>query len=165
MAVSFLLDIDAIPGESSDDNSAYSKKIEIDGWGFGAHQTGAIQSGTGRATGKVQVHDFSFTKHADLSSPKLLEHCATGTNHPKATLICRRTGLSGGTLEPYLNIVFQNFIVSSYQTSGKNGDSGLPMEHISFNFAQVQYNYIPQDAGVNQGNMMAAYNLQTSQTS
>ena len=165
MAVSFLLDIDTIPGESSDDNGAYNKKIEIDGWGFGAHQTGVIQSGTGRASGKVQVHDFSFTKHADISSPKLLEICATGQHQTKATLICRRTGLTGGTLEPYLNVVFSDFIVSSYQTSGTNGDTGLPVEHISLNFAQIQYQYIPQDKGVNTGNLMAGYDLKTSTSS
>lgn len=126
MAVSFLLDVTAIPGESVDPNSAYNQKIEIDGWSFGASQAGVMQAGSGRATGKVSVQDFTFTKHADKSSPKLMETCATGDHVQQATLIARRTGQTGGGLTPYLNVIFTDLIVSSYQTSGSNGDSGLP---------------------------------------
>jgi len=165
MAVSFILDITGIPGESSDDNSTFNQKIEIDGWGFGHSQSGVSQAGTGRATGKVTVQDFTFTKHVDISSPKLVEYCATGNQISSATLYARRTGLVGGGLTPYLNVVFTNLIISSYQTSGSNGDSGLPAEHISFNFAKIEYQYTPQDAGASLGTLRASYDLTTSVTS
>jgi len=162
MAVSFLLDVTAIPGESVDPNSAYNQKIEIDGWSFGSSQSGVMQAGTGRGAGKVSVQDFTFTKHADRSSPKLLESCATGNHIQQATLIARRTGDLGGGLTPYLNVVFTDLIISSYQTSGSNGDSGLPAEHIQFNFAKVQYQYTPQDQGKSLGTISASYDLKTS---
>ncbi len=163
MAVSFLLDIAGIPGESVDEQ--YQGKIEIDGWSFGQSQTGIRQSGTGRAGGKVSVQDFTFTKHADKSSPKLLQACATGDHVASATLIARRTGLKGGGLTPYLNVVFTDLIISSYQTSGSSGDAGLPLENISFNFAKIEYQYTPQDAGASKGTLRAAYDLKTSVTS
>jgi type VI secretion system secreted protein Hcp len=164
MAVSFLLDITAIPGESVDPNSAYNQKIEIDGWSFGASQSGIMQAGSGRATGKVSVQDFTFTKHADKSSPKVLEQCATGDHIQAATLIARRTGQTGGGLTPYLNVIFTDLIISSYQTSGSNGDSGLPAEHISFNFTKIQYQYTPQNQGKSLGTLSASYDLKTSQS-
>jgi len=163
MAVSFLLDMgSAIPGESQDDNSAYNNKIEIDGWSFGQQQTGMSQTGTGRTGGKVTASDFTFTKHVDLSSPKILQNCATGSNIASATLIARRTGLTSGALTPYLNVIFTDLIISSYQTSGTAGDSGLPAEHISFNFATIQYQYTPQDQGTTKGVLQAGYNYKTS---
>jgi type VI secretion system secreted protein Hcp len=108
------------------------------------------------------VQDFTFTKHADRSSPKLLEACATGNHVEQATLIARRTGDLGGGLRPYLNVVFTDLIISSYQTSGSNGDSGLPAETISFNFAKIQYQYTPQDQGKSLGTMSASYDLKKS---
>lgn len=162
MAVSFLLDVTSIPGESLDDNSAYNAKIEIDGWSFGQSQSGVMQAGSGRTAGKVSVQDFTFTKHADISSPKLMQACATGDHLAQATLIARRTGLKGGGLTPYLSVVFTDLIISSFQTSGSSGDSGLPAEHISFNFAKIEYQYTPQDAGASKGTLRAAYDLKTS---
>jgi type VI secretion system secreted protein Hcp len=162
MAVSFLLDITGIPGESADDNSAFNAKIEIDGWSFGQSQSAVMQAGTGRTAGKVSVQDFAFTKHADKSSPKLLEACATGEHTEKATLIARRTGLTAGGLTPYLRVVFTDLIISSYQTSGNADDSGLPAEHISFNFAKIEYEYTPQDQGKSLGTLRASYDLKTS---
>jgi type VI secretion system secreted protein Hcp len=162
MAVSFLLDITAIPGESQDDNSSFNNKIEIDSWTFGGNQTGLSQTGTGRVGGKVSVQDFHFTKHTDRSSPKLLEYCATGKHIDKAMLTGRRTGEAAGDLTPYLRITFTDLIVSSYQTSGSNGDAGMPSEAISFNFAKVEKEYIPQDQGKTKGTLKAGYDLKTS---
>ena len=162
MAVSYLLDVTGIPGESQDDNSAYNNKIEIDGYSFGASQSGVMQAGSGRTAGKVSVQDFAFTKHADISSPKLAQACATGDHIQQATLTCRRTGLTGGGLTPYLQVVFTDLIISSFQTSGSNGDAGLPAENISFNFAKIEYQYTPQDAGASKGTLRAAYDLKTS---
>ena len=163
MAVSFLLDMTGIPGESVDE--AYPNKIEIDGWSFGQSQSGVMQAGSGRTAGKVSVQDFTFTKHADISSPKLMQACATGDHISQATLIARRTGQTGGGLTPYLNVVFTDLIISSYQTSGSAGDSGLPAEHISFNFAKIEYQYTPQDQGKSLGTLRAAYDLKKSLSS
>ncbi len=162
MATSYLLDIAAIPGESQDDNSAYNNKIEIDGWNFGSTQTGMSQTGTGRVGGKVSVSDFHFTKHADKSSPKLMEYCATGQHIDQAVMIARRTGETAGDLTPYLKITFTDLIVSSYGTNGSNGDVGLPAESISFNFCTVNKEYIPQEKGKTQGTLKSGYNLKTS---
>ena len=162
MAVSFLLDMTGIPGESLDDNGAYNNKIEIDGWSFGQSQSGVMQAGSGRTAGKVSVQDFTFTKHADISSPNLAQACATGDHIQQATLIARRTGQTGGGLAPYLNVVFTDLIISSFQTSGSAGDTGLPAEHISFNFAKIEYQYTPQAQGKSLGTLRASYDLKTS---
>ncbi|MGA3023586.1 MAG: type VI secretion system tube protein Hcp [Bryobacteraceae bacterium] len=164
MAVSFLLDMHGVPGESLDDNSAFNAKIEVDGWSFGQSQSGVMQAGTGRTAGKVSVQDFTFNKHTCMSSPKLLEACATGEHIEKATLIARRTGLTAGGLTPYLRVEFTDLIISSYHTSGSAGDSGLPAEHISFNFAKIEYQYTPQDQGKPLGTLRASYDLKTSQS-
>jgi len=166
MPVSFLLDFgQAVPGESQDPNAAYNNKIEIDNFSFGQSLIGTTQTGTGAASGKITAHDFTFTKHVDRSSPTIIQTCALGNTFANpVTLICRRTGTTGGGLTPYLLVVFTNVMFSSYQTSGSNNDSGLPAETISLAFAKIQYQYTPQNQGVSQGTVQSAYDYSQSLT-
>ena len=124
MAASAILDIPTIPGESNVEK--FKGKIEIDNFNWGQSQSGSSQFGSGSGAGKVSFHDFSFTKHTDKSSPKLFEKCATGEHIPNATLILRKSGDMGGELVEFFRAEFTDLIVSSFQTSGHDGDAGLP---------------------------------------
>jgi type VI secretion system secreted protein Hcp len=157
MAASIILDIPSIPGESND--AKYAGKIEIDSFDFGQTQTGSSAFGSATGAGRVHMNDFSFTKHADKSSPKLMEKCASGEHIPSATLILRRSGDTGGDLVEYFRAEFSDLMVSSYQTSGADGDSGLPVEQIAFNFAAIKVTYSIQKKGAAAGRVMAGYDV------
>ncbi len=160
MAASMILDIPSIPGESND--SKYLGKIEIDSFNFGETQSGTAAFGSGTGSGRVSMNDFTLTKHADKSSPKLLEKCAAGEHIPNATLILRRSGDQSGELVEYFRAEFSDLMVSSYQTSGSDGDAGLPIEHIAFNFATIKITYTIQKAGGSGGFVAAGYDVRTN---
>jgi type VI secretion system secreted protein Hcp len=133
------LKIDGIEGESLDDK--HKNEIQLLSFSFGANQAGSAGVGGGSGVGKVQVHDFQFSKHFDKASPKLFEACATGKHTPKVTLVCRK---AGGSQQEYLKYVFSEVLVSSITHSGSGGDA-LPTENVSMNFSKIEIEYKPQD--------------------
>lgn len=157
--LSALLYIPGVKGESKD--AKYPEWIEIDGWSFGQSQTGTSAFGTGSAAGRVSMEDFTFNKHFDKSSVKLFELCASGQYIDSATLLVRRTGSKSGQLEDFFRIDFKGLIISSYQTSGAAGDSGLPSESISFNFMEHKNTFYIQKDGAAAGQVIAGYNVKT----
>ncbi len=137
MAVDMFLKLDDIKGESND--SAHKGEIEVTSWSWGVSQLGSSHGGGGSGTGKAQVADLSITKFVDKSTPVLFQYCSSGTAIKQGVLVCRKAG--GKPLE-YLKITFKQAIISSV-SYGAGGDDRIP-ETISFNFANVQYDYTPQ---------------------
>lgn len=156
MARNFLLSIPGIPGESKD--KGFENLIEIDNFNFGQRQSGTMAGG-GRASGKVSADDFSFTKHLDKATGPLFVKCATGGFIDKAVLICRRSGAKSDELEKYMEIEFTNLIISSYSTGGNNGDGGLPVESISFNYQRHLIRYFFQKEGGPAGQLQAGWDF------
>jgi type VI secretion system secreted protein Hcp len=144
------LKIDGIEGESRDDK--HKNEIELLSFSFGASQAGSSGFGGGAGVGKVQVHDFVFSKHYDKSSPKLFEACATGKHDAKLTLICRK---AGGAQQEYLKVTLSEAMISSVQDSGSGGES-LPSESVTVNFSKIEIEYKPQDEKGNLGGVVKA---------
>jgi type VI secretion system secreted protein Hcp len=133
------LKIDGIEGESPDDK--HKNEIQLLSFSWGATQPGSAAHGGGGGVGKVQIHDFQFSKYFDKSSPKLFEACAVGKHTPTVTMVCRK---AGGTQQEYLKVTLKEVIVSSIQESGSGGDS-LPTESVTLNFSHIEVEYKPQD--------------------
>ena len=71
--LSALLQIPGIQGESRDSKYPGSAGwMELDGWGFGQTQSGTSAYGSGSAAGRVSMEDFTFNKHFDKSSVKVV---------------------------------------------------------------------------------------------
>lgn len=133
------LKVDGIEGESKD--SKHSNELQILNFAFGATQPGSAGHGTGSGVGKVQMHDFTFSKFVDKSSPKLQLACWSGQHIPKVVLTCRKAGTDQ---QEYLKVTLQEAIISSYQASGSGGDA-VPTENVSINFTKFEIEYKPQD--------------------
>lgn len=158
MAVSYLLKISGpdIKGESKE--KGFEGQIQVLNWSWGANNSGSAALGGGEGTGKVSVNDFNFTMNMSTASNAIFSSITLGTHHKEAILTCRKT-TGAGTPEKYLQIKFTEVVISSYQTGGQ-GEEGLPLEAISFNFAQVQVEYFEQDAkGVLQSKGEVGYNI------
>lgn len=138
MAVDMFLDITEAPGESK--GKGFVGKIDVLAWSWGMSQSGTTHNGTGGGAGKVNMQDFSFTKHIDKASPKLSLMCANGMHLKKAILTVQKAGT---TPVPYLKITFEEFIISSVSTGGSGGEDRLT-ENVSINFAKLDYEYTPQ---------------------
>jgi type VI secretion system secreted protein Hcp len=144
MSSDIFLKIDGIKGESKDDK--HKDEIELLAWSWAEAQTGSAARGGGMGSGKVEMHDITFTKHVDKATPKLISACAKGDHIPKAEMAMRK---AGGEQKEYLKIELDDVMVSSYATSGSGGGE-TPTENVSLNFGKITVEYFEQD---NKGTM------------
>lgn len=140
MAVDMFMKIDGIKGESADDK--HKDTIDILSWSWGMNQSGSAHMGGGAGSGKVNVHDLSFTKYIDVSSPDLYLSCCNGKHLKEAKLTVRKAGEN--PLE-YLVVTMEDVIVASVSHGGSHGEDRLT-EHVSLNFARVKVDYTAQDS-------------------
>jgi type VI secretion system secreted protein Hcp len=140
MAVDIFMQIDTVKGESTD--SKFKDSIEVMSWSWGLTQSGTTHAGQGSGAGKVNVHDLSFTKYVDTSSPVLLQHCCKGKHFSKATLTMRK---AGSTPLVYLVIELKNVLISSVSLATAASDD-RQTEVVTLNFGQFSYSYTPQKA-------------------
>jgi type VI secretion system secreted protein Hcp len=136
-AVDYFLKIDGIEGESTEEGHAGEIHIESFSWGL------SQEVATGGGTGKVLFQDFHFEKKIDKATPKLMEACAKGTHLPAVQLVGRRANERGETSD-YLVITLKDASVVSYQTGGSAGDI-VPTNQLSLNFAEIKFEYFPQN--------------------
>lgn len=139
MAIDIFLSIEDIKGESRDDK--HKDEIDIFSWSWGLTNEGSAAHGGGLGSGKVNVQDMSFTKFVDKSSADLLMACASGQRVRDATLFVRRTGER--PLE-YIIVKMTDILVTSVQQDGEAGENEAS-ESFAFNFAKVEWTYIPQN--------------------
>ena len=90
MAVDMFMKIQGIEGESKD--SSHKNEIDVLAWSWGMTQSGTGHVGGGSGSGKVNVHDLSFTKYIDKSSPDLMLACCNGKHYGEAKLTVRKAG-------------------------------------------------------------------------
>ena len=148
--VDLFLKVDGIEGESPD--QSHKNEIQLLSYSFGATQPGSAGLGGGAGVGKVQLHDFHFTKHTDKASPKLFAACASGKHTPSVILTCRK---AGGSQQEYMKVTFSEVIISSHSISQDTG-STLPVENYTMNFTKIEFEYKPQDEKGNLGGVVKA---------
>jgi type VI secretion system secreted protein Hcp len=169
------LKLDGIKGESADHK--HKDEIDIESFSWGMSQTGVSATGGGGGAGRVKVHDISFTKRTDVSSPLLFLNCASGAHIKEANFVVRKAG--GEQLE-YLKIKLTDVLVSSYKPLGALAaddweaspttdaslvrSEALPTEQLSLNFAKIEFTYQPQggDGKAQGGPIMAGWDVKAN---
>jgi type VI secretion system secreted protein Hcp len=164
------LKLDGIKGESAD--AKHKGEIDIMSFSWGMSQTGVSATGGGGGAGKVSVHDISFSKKTDASSPLLFLNCANGAHIKEANFVVRKAG--GEQLE-YLKIKLTDVLVSSYKPHGSissdisaadgHKSDEVPVDQFSLNFAKVEYSYQPQgaDGKAQGGPILAGWDVKANQ--
>src|SRR5438093_5846496 len=114
MAVDMFLKIEGVDGESSDHK--HKGEIDIFSFSWGVSNT-TSQSGGGGGAGKATVHDFSFVKTLDKSSPVLFEKCCSGQHISEAWFTMASPTVKGEKQDFY-KIRFQDILVSSVEPGG-----------------------------------------------
>ncbi len=138
MAVDMFMKIPGVEGEARD--GTHKGEIDVLAWGWGMTQSGSAHIGGGGGSGKVDVHDLSFTKYIDKSSPDLMLACCSGKHYTDAKLTVRKAGEN--PLE-YIIITMQDVLVAGITTGGSGGDDRLT-ENVRLNFAKVKLDYTEQ---------------------
>ncbi|MDQ3862856.1 MAG: type VI secretion system tube protein Hcp [Actinomycetota bacterium] len=94
-------------------------------------------------------------------SPQLFLACAAGRHIQTAVLTCRRAG--GSNQQDFLEYTLSDVLVASYHTGGQAEDS-IPVDEVSFKYAQVKVEYRPQRADGSLGApITAGWNLKTNE--
>ncbi|HEY2730986.1 MAG TPA: type VI secretion system tube protein Hcp [Polyangia bacterium] len=140
MAVDMFIKIGDIKGESTD--STHSDSIDVVTWNWGMNQSGSTHTGTGSGAGKVSVHDLTFTKYVDVSTPTLLQACASGKHFPTGTFTVRKAGAK--PLE-YFKVLFYDIMIANI-THGGTGSDDRQTETVTINFGQFEVHYTSQTA-------------------
>jgi type VI secretion system secreted protein Hcp len=97
----------------------------------------AFNTGVARTTNDTPAWNaFALAKPVDKASPLLFQHCASGRHVPKAIVEVVR---SSPNKQRYYRFVFEDVLITSYQTSG--AADVLPTEQFSLNFSKVTWTY------------------------
>lgn len=144
MASDMFIQIDKVPGESTDDK--HKDWIEMSSFSFGVSQplAGDRSTGGGLSGGRCNHQDFSFTKDLDKATPKLSQLCSKGTNIGKVTVsLCH----ASDDKSEYMTYVMEDCIISSVSTSG--GSGGRPSDSVCLNYGKITWKYIEFDHKTN----------------
>jgi type VI secretion system secreted protein Hcp len=136
----FFLKAEGIDGESQDTD--HSSEIDVMSYSEAISNAGTYDAGTGGNTGKAAFSDLTLTKYMDKSSPTLRQYCALGTAIDSVTLSCNKQ--AGDKKVEYWKITLKNAVVTSITSSGAGGSTEPIMESLSFNYAQIEYDYTQQ---------------------
>ncbi|MDF7809263.1 type VI secretion system tube protein Hcp [Pontiellaceae bacterium B12219] len=138
-AQDMFLEIAGVEGESMDDD--HRDDIDVLAWSWGMSQSGTTHVSGGGGAGKASFQDLSITKYVDKSTPKLMTAISNGAHYPEVILTIRKPGEM--PLEYYV-MTMTDVIVTGLSTGGSGGEDRLT-ENVTFNFAQVEVEYTPQD--------------------
>ena len=141
MAVDMILIIDEGDVEGESQLKDFEGDIDILAWSWGMSQSGTFHMGSGGGAGRANFQDLSVTKYIDKSSADLMYHCASGEHYGKVEVVVRK---AGGEQMEYLRITMEKVMITSVSTGGSGGEDRLT-ENVSFNFAEVEVVYTPQD--------------------
>ncbi|HXC76072.1 MAG TPA: type VI secretion system tube protein Hcp [Candidatus Acidoferrum sp.] len=137
--VDYFLNIDGIPGESTD--AKYKGEIQLNSFSIGESNSSTLGSATGGAgAGKVSFQDFNFTTKFSKASPKLMLACATGKHIPSAVMTARKSGGQGGGFE-FLVVKLTTVLVNSIHSQGTDT---VPEDAVSLAFAKIEVDYKEQ---------------------
>jgi len=128
-----------VKGESN--QSGFENKIELLSFSHGVAMqiTGDISTSE-RTSGKSNHQDMTVTKYLDSASPVLYQRCCEGKIFPQAEIIIGRND-SGAVVE-LMRYTLKGVLISSMSIGGGGGDK--PVETVTLNYNQIQWNYTPQ---------------------
>jgi type VI secretion system secreted protein Hcp len=122
------LQIDGIPGESTD--GGHSGWIDLL----------SFQWGVGRSASATQpdARDLVITKYIDKASPKLAEACCSGQHIAMVTLsLCPKWN----TAQPFLEYKLTDVMISSNKSNISAQLTDRPNEEVSMNYRKIEWTY------------------------
>jgi type VI secretion system secreted protein Hcp len=141
MAVDAYLQIEGINGESMDDK--HKNWIECFDVDFGVEQPRSPVASTagGHTSARAEFDEVVIAKHADLSTPILLQTCAMGKTIAKAKFEFFRADGNGERVK-YFEMTLENVLIGSVKP-GLAASGGM-QEHVRLKFAKVTWKYTQQ---------------------
>jgi type VI secretion system Hcp family effector len=130
------LNLDNIPGESTD--AHHAGQIDINSFSWGANTTPTVLGGGGGA-GKSTLHEIHVVAPLSKASPKILAEVASGQHIASAHFAATRAGNSA---EEFLSLDLDDLTISSYQLIVAG--NGKVMEEFTLSYDGATLKYFPQ---------------------
>lgn len=162
MAFDAFLQIDSIPGDSTD--AAHTGWIEILSYHHDIEQpvTRSASAGGARAGERANHGPFVITKDLDKATALLERAVCNGQPIKTVTLeLCRATG----SKQKYMSYKMTDCIVTFVRPSGMcNGEGALPTEDVGFSYSQITWTYTDTDekTGASKGNISSHWDVTTN---
>lgn len=161
MALDVYLQIEGIKGESQD--NTHKDWIEVNGIHWGVHQpkSATASTGGGHTAERVELSDISFSKLSDISSPILLQTCASGKTIQRAKFEFFRADGNGERVK-YFAIEIENVLIGMVAPH-MGGNELILSENVNLKFSRVNWKYTQQKiAGGSGGNTAGGWDLATN---
>jgi type VI secretion system secreted protein Hcp len=159
VALNIFLKLAGIKGESTD--VQHREEIEVASFSWGLSRQRATSTGGGAGASKADFQDLHVVTNVSQASPQLVLASAAGRHIETAILTCRK--VSGGTQQDFLKYNLSDVLVASYHTNGQAED-GVPVDEVSFTYAQIKVEYRPQRADGSLGApITAGWNVKTNE--
>jgi type VI secretion system secreted protein Hcp len=159
VALDIFLKLAGIKGESTD--VQHREEIEVASFSWGLSRQRATSTGGGAGASKADFQDLHVVINVSQASPQLFLASAAGRHIETAILTCRK--VSGGTQQDFLKYTLTDVLVASYHTDGQAEDS-VPVDEVSFTYAQIKVEYRPQRADGSLGApITAGWNVKTNE--
>ena len=150
MALDAYLQIDGIKGESADEKHKAWVEVSDVSWHVHQPRASSVSTAGGQTSGKAELSEITFHKLADLSSPILLQTCASGKTIPKAKFEFMRADGAGVPI-CYYAIELENVMIGGVTPNSANG--GTITESVSLAYSKIKWTYTQQKiAGGTGGN-------------
>lgn len=163
MAIDLYVQIDGVRGESAD--SAHPGWIEATGINWGVHQPRSATASTagGHTAERAELSDISFSKLSDLSTPILLQTCASGKTIPKAKIEFFRADGNGLRVK-YFEIEMDNILIGMVRPH-LGGVKNHLSEIVNLKYSKIKWKYCQQKIGGGSGgNTAGGWDLETNRT-
>jgi len=141
-AFDMFLEIEGLPGESTDDR--HKEWIEVLSFSHGLSQPagGSLSTGGARSAERCDHSDFTIVKTLDKASPKLALYCCNGKHVEQVTLeLCRDTE----DRQTFMQYRLTDVMVSSVSVSGSAGVDDRPLEEVRFSYGRIEWTYTEFD--------------------
>ena len=159
MALDIFLKLAGIKGESTD--AQHREEIDVASFSWGLSQQRTTSTGGGAGASKASFQDLYVVTNVSQASPQLFLASAAGRHIETAVLTCRKAGRS--PQQEFLKYTLSDVLVASYHADGQAEDS-VPVDEVSFTYAQIKVEYRPQRADGSLGApITAGWNLKTNE--
>jgi type VI secretion system secreted protein Hcp len=140
MAITYLLEIDGISGDSQ--LKGHEGAIEVLSWSWGvSHPESPGGGGGGGGAGRADFDELQVVTTIGSASPELVESCATGRHHGTAVLV----GLKQGNRPiEFLRYELGDVTVTNVEHSDDGDDR--PVEHLALAYDEFSIAFTAQAA-------------------
>lgn len=161
MATDIYVQIDGIKGESADSkHPGWMEAVHVD-WGVIQPRSATASTAGGHTAERSEFEELTFIKHADLSSPILMQTCSMGKAIPKARLELMRADGQGEPIT-YFEVELENVLVGHVRAVIQPGH--ILAESVGLKFSKIKWRYAQQKiSGGAGGNTAGGWDLASNE--